>query len=126
MTDLQTGGTTGQVTDFELSPELAEVRQRARDFADAELRPNAADWDRKIQFPAEAVQKAAALGLLGITTPRAYGGTELGNLASCLVLEELNAACPSTGVTVSVHNSLLCSPLAKWGPRSRSSDSSRS
>lgn len=104
-----------QVGDFELNPELAAFRKTCRDFAERELRPNAAAWDKAAKFPADAVKKAAALGLLRITTPRAYGGTELGNVASCVMLEELNRCCPSTGVTVSVHNSLVCSPLAKWG-----------
>ena len=61
------------------------------------------------------VQKAADLGFLKVTTPKENGGSEMGNLASCIMLEEINAACPSTGVTVSVHNSLVCSPLHKWG-----------
>ncbi|MBI5852697.1 MAG: acyl-CoA dehydrogenase family protein, partial [Planctomycetes bacterium] len=104
-----------QVADFELSNELAAFRKTCRDFAERELRPNAALWDRETKFPADAVRKAAALGLLRVTTPRAYGGSELGNVASCVMLEEINRCCPSTGVTISVHNSLVSSPLAKWG-----------
>jgi alkylation response protein AidB-like acyl-CoA dehydrogenase len=104
-----------QVGDFELNPELAAFRKTCRDFAERELRPNAAAWDKAAKFPADAVKKAAALGLLRITTPRAYGGTELGNLASCVMLEEINAVCVSTGVTISVHNSLVNSLLGKWG-----------
>ncbi len=104
-----------QVSDFVLSPELQSFREMAREFSQRELAPQAAAMDAETRFPREAVAKAASLGLLKVTVPRAYGGTEMGNLASCLMLEELNAACASTGVTVSVHNSLVCSPLAKWG-----------
>ena len=105
----------GSVHDFELSPGLRELQQLARQFAQTELAPHAARWDAEAAFPTAAVRRAAELGLLRITVPRAYGGSELGNLASCVVLEEVNAACASTGVTISVHNSLVSSPLAKWG-----------
>ncbi len=122
MTDVQTdhaagvpGARSSQVVDFALSPELEAFRTRAREFAQSELAPHANDWDAHQTFPREAVAKAAAQGFLKITIPQAFGGTDLGNLAGCVMLEELNAACASTGVTVSVHNSLVCSPLAKWG-----------
>lgn len=108
-------GTTMGVVDFEPGPELVELRNRARAFAERELAPHAAAWDAQARFPAEAVAKAAAEGFLGITVPREYGGTDMGNLATCVLLEEINAVCPSTGVTISVHVSLVSSPLAKWG-----------
>ncbi|MHC5062443.1 MAG: acyl-CoA dehydrogenase family protein [Planctomycetota bacterium] len=103
------------IVDFELSTELKRLQADARDFAEKELAPYAADWDRKAEFPGEAVQKAAKLGLLRLTIPEKYGGLGQGSLASCVMLEEINAACPSTGVTISVHNSLFCAMLAKWG-----------
>lgn len=104
-----------QCTDFALSPALAEFQKSTREFAEKHVKPEAARLDLETRFPKEIVKQAAAAGLLKITVPKVYGGSELGNLASCIMLEELNAACPSTGVTVSVHNSLVCSPLAKWG-----------
>lgn len=104
-----------QIVDFDLSDSLAEFRDQARAFAEREVAPHAAEWDRETRFPKEAVQKAADEGFLKITVPTEYGGSMLGNLASCVMLEEFNAACPSFGVTVSVHNSLVCSLLAKWG-----------
>jgi alkylation response protein AidB-like acyl-CoA dehydrogenase len=108
------GQTMPQVIDFELGGELARFRDEARAFAERELRPHAARWDREAEFPSGAVATAARAGFLRITVPKAHGGSDLGNLASCLMLEEFNAVCPSTGVTVSVHNSLVCSPIAKW------------
>lgn len=103
-----------QVRDFELSPELAAFRDKVHAYS-VELAAQAAAYDAEQRFPQEPVRKAAELGLLNITIPEAFGGTDLGNVAGCIMLEEVNAACPSTGVTVSVHNSLVCSPLAKWG-----------
>src|SRR5262249_4399009 len=113
----QTGGTraTAQCLDFALAPPLAEFQRISREFAEEHVKPHAAPWDAEGTFPSDVVVKAAELGLLKITVPKVYGGSELGNLASCVMLEEINAACPSTGVTISVHNSLVSSPLAKWG-----------
>lgn len=115
MTELQDLTNTPQVADFELSDTLKRFQDETRAFAQSELAPNANAWDKDQTFPREAIQKAADLGYLKITTPTEWGGTDLGNVASCIMLEELNAACASSGVTVSVHNSLVCSPLAKWG-----------
>jgi alkylation response protein AidB-like acyl-CoA dehydrogenase len=114
MTDTQ-ARSSAQVVDFELTPKLREFQERARAFAQRELRPHASHWDAQAAFPEAAVRKAAAAGFLAVMIPREHGGSELGNLASCLMLEELNAECASTGVTVSVHNSLVSAPLAKWG-----------
>jgi alkylation response protein AidB-like acyl-CoA dehydrogenase len=66
-------------------------------------------------FPTEIIRKAGELGFLGITIPEEYGGSLMGSLASCVMLEEINAACAATGVTVSVHISLFCAPVRKWG-----------
>ncbi|MEZ5990099.1 MAG: acyl-CoA dehydrogenase [Planctomycetota bacterium] len=103
------------MVDFELSEDQVLIRDTARDFADRELAPNAGRWDRDLIFPREAVEHAAELGFLGVTIPEQYGGSALGNVTLCVLLEELNRGCASTGVTVSVHNSLFCSPLVKFG-----------
>ncbi|MFQ5503287.1 MAG: acyl-CoA dehydrogenase [Planctomycetota bacterium] len=103
------------MVDFELDPETALLRDAARDFAEKELVPNASRWDKERRFPEEAIKKAAELGFLGMTIPEEYGGIQLGNLALCVLLEEINRGCASTGVTISVHNSLFCSPLVKFG-----------
>jgi alkylation response protein AidB-like acyl-CoA dehydrogenase len=103
-----------QVADFELSLQLHEFRDKVRGYARAHLLGKAAAWDAGKIFPREAVQAAARLGLLHVTVPKEYGGSDLGNLASCVMLEEINAVCPSTGVTISVHNSLVNSLIAKW------------
>ncbi len=106
---------SSQVVDFELSESLAEFQKTARAYATDHVAAGAGERDANAEFPRQAIQTAAEQGLLRITVPEEYGGSELGNLASCLMLEEVNAACASTGVTISVHNSLVCSPLGKWG-----------
>jgi butyryl-CoA dehydrogenase len=107
--------TEPQVTDFELSPELSAFQAEARRFSQEEVQPGAAQRDREQSFPGDLIKRAAELGFLKTSVPTEYGGSGMGSLATCLMLEEVNAACASTGVTISVHNSLFCSPLAKWG-----------
>jgi len=101
--------------DFTLNEEQALLRDMARDFADNELVPRATKHDREAKIDPDVLAKLSELGMLGLTVPEEYGGSALGNLALSLVLEELNRGCGATGVTVSVHNSLVCSPIAKYG-----------
>jgi butyryl-CoA dehydrogenase len=102
-----------QVVDFALSPELQRFQAEVRDYASRHL-DRAAEWDAETKFPRAAVDAAAALGLLRITVSKSHGGSQLGNVASCVMLEEINAMCPATGVTISVHNSLVNSLVDKW------------
>ena len=101
--------------DFELSEEQRMVRDMTREFAEKELLPRASKHDREARIDREIFAQLSELGLWGLTVPEEYGGTGLGNLALALVLEEINWACASTGITVSVHNSLGCSPIVKYG-----------
>lgn len=100
---------------FALGEELGMVRDAARDFADRELVPRATRHDREEKIEPAVFDLLSELGFWGLTVPEAYGGSEMGNLALAVLLEELNRGCASTGVTVSVHSSLVCSPLVKWG-----------
>jgi butyryl-CoA dehydrogenase len=102
-----------QVPDFQLTPQLVEFRDFVRDYAQKHL-GKAAVYDAETKFPRDAVQAAAKLGLLRTTVAKEHGGSAMGNLASCVMLEEINAVCVSTGVTISVHNSLVNSLLGKW------------
>ena len=102
-----------QVADFQLSPKLLEFQQKVRDYAKENL-GGAAEYDRETKFPRAPVEAAGKLGLLRTTVDEEYGGSAMGNLASCVMLEEINAVCVSTGVTISVHNSLVNSLLGKW------------
>jgi len=100
---------------FELDEELAMVRDTARDFADGVLAPLATKHDREESIADEVYQQLGELGFWGLTLPEEFGGAGMGNVALAVVLEELNRACAATGVAVSVHNSLLCAPLMKFG-----------
>jgi alkylation response protein AidB-like acyl-CoA dehydrogenase len=102
--------------DFELTEDLILVQETARQFADEVLAPGAQAIDRAEEFPwGKYWPKLAELGFLGLLIPEEHGGSGLGNLALSVVLEELNRACASTGVTVSVHNSLVSAPVVKFG-----------
>ncbi len=100
--------------DFTLDEELTMVRDMAREFAEQELAPRAAKHDRQESIDREVYERMTELGLWGLTVPEEFGGSGLGNLALSVVLIEINRACASTGVTLSVHNSLVGAPLRKF------------
>ncbi len=100
---------------FELSDEERMIQQTAREFADGEIAPVAAENDAKERFPEDIIKKLGELGFMGMLVPEEYGGAALGNFCLVLALEEINRVCASTGVTVSVHNSLVSSPIVKFG-----------
>jgi acyl-CoA dehydrogenase len=104
--------------DFELTEELLMVRDMARDFAVAELDPRARKHDLQCHIDEEVFGLIGELGFWGLTIPEQYGGAEMGSLELVLVLEELNRADASVGVTISVHNSLLGTPILKFGTES--------
>jgi len=104
--------------DLELPEELQLLQQTLRDYVRDHVAPHAAKYDESESFPEIPWQKAAELGLSAITIPEAYGGTGMGTLAASLVIEEISRVCPSTGVTLSVHNSLVCAPIAASGSES--------
>jgi alkylation response protein AidB-like acyl-CoA dehydrogenase len=93
-----------------LSPELLEQRREivslARDFAQREIAPHAAEWDRTKAFPRDVLGRLAELGFLGMRIPEQYEGLGLDLLTYLMVLEELAAADASITISLSVHNSL--------------------
>jgi len=105
--------------DFDLTEDLRMVRDAAREYADKWVAPGAAERDRTGEFPIEPFRKAAEYGFTGVAVPEELGGAGLGNQALSLVLMEVNRACASTGVTLSVHNSLCQAPLLKFGTESQ-------
>ncbi len=103
--------------EFQLTEEQQMVRDMARDFATNQLLPRARQHDEEGAIAPEVFEGLGELGLWGLTIGEEHGGSGLGNLELALVLEELNAGCASTGVTVSVHNSLLGSPIKRFGSK---------
>ncbi|HEU5179569.1 MAG TPA: acyl-CoA dehydrogenase [Candidatus Polarisedimenticolia bacterium] len=101
--------------EMELTSEHVTIRDMVRDFAEKEIAPHAAQFDRTREFPYENVKKCAELNLMGVMVPEEHGGSGLDTLTYTLVIEELSRACASTGVIVSVNNSLFCHPVEKFG-----------
>lgn len=101
--------------EFDLQEDHRLIRDMARDFAANELAPRATRHDREEQLDPDLFGMMGELGLFGLSIPEQYGGFDAGSLGLALVLEELNHACASTGVTVSVHASLVCTPIVKFG-----------
>jgi len=92
--------------DFELSDEHKQVRDVARQFAEAELGDRIAPYDERHEFPHEIVAKLAPLGFLGVLVPEEYGGSGLDYVSYALIVEELNRGDASVGITMWAHNSL--------------------
>jgi len=101
--------------DFKPTEEQLAVQQTARDFAQNEVLPKAAEIDREHRHPAELVKRMAELGFLGIAIPDQYGGSGFDNVSYVLAMEEISRACASTGVIMSVNNSLVCDPIYRFG-----------
>src|SRR5688572_19054221 len=91
------------------------VLKTARDFAQSEVLPKAAEIDREHRHPAELVKRMAELGFLGIAVPEQYGGAGLDHVSYVLAMEEIARACASTAVIMSVNNSLVCDPINRFG-----------
>jgi butyryl-CoA dehydrogenase len=100
---------------FALTEEQELLQRTARDFAQKEVAPKAAEIDKEHRHPAELVKRMAELGLLGIAVPDEWGGAGMDNVSYVLAMEEISAACASTGVIMSVNNSLVCDPIMRFG-----------
>ncbi|KQY56511.1 acyl-CoA dehydrogenase family protein [Nocardioides sp. Root140] len=105
---------------FELSREHEEFRRSVRDFAEAEIAPHVAQWDRDHHFPVDVVHKMGALGLFGLTAPEEYGGAGLapedGPFTSlCLAIEELGRVDQSMGITLEAGVGLGINPILTYG-----------
>ena len=100
---------------FDLTEEQQMVRDTARRFAETEIKPVAAKLDATHEHPAEICKKLAELGFLGIAVPEEYGGGGMDYVSYVLALIEISKACASTGVIMSVNNSLYCFPVMAFG-----------
>ena len=100
---------------MELSEEQLLIRETARQFAAEQLAPHAAEWDRTAHFPKEAVEAMGALGLMGMLVPPAYGGAGADHVAYALALIEIAAGDGSCSTIMSVHNSVACMPILRYG-----------
>jgi alkylation response protein AidB-like acyl-CoA dehydrogenase len=100
---------------YPLTTEHKMLRDAARDFAQKEIAPIAAEFDESGEFPSATVKKMGALGFMGIEVPEQYGGAEMDALAYVLALEEICKVDASHGVIMSVNNSLYCHGILQFG-----------
>ena len=101
--------------DLDLTEEQQLLERSVRDFAEAEVKPHAKEIDETGRFPLETFKKAAELGLTGVTVPENYGGAGMDHVSYAIVIEEISRVCASTGVILSVQNSLYCDPILRFG-----------
>lgn len=90
--------------DFHLTEEQKMIQQMARDFAEKELKPRAAEVDATRQYPLPVLKAMAELGMMGMNIPAEYGGSQTGVVGYSLAMTEIGKACASTAVTMSVTN----------------------
>ncbi|MGB5295309.1 MAG: acyl-CoA dehydrogenase [Thermoanaerobaculia bacterium] len=100
---------------IELSEEQRLLQDSVRQFADEVVRPRAKEIDETGEFPRQFFAQAGELGLAGVTIPEQYGGACMDPLSYSLVIEEISRVCASSGVILSVNNSLVCDPILKFG-----------
>ncbi len=104
--------------DFEPDAREREIQLSARAFAERDLAPGAAARDQSAAFPVEEMRRAAALGLLGINLPKAYGGLEAGMVATSLALQEIARADAAVAVTMAV-TSLVAEVIQRFGTQAQ-------
>jgi alkylation response protein AidB-like acyl-CoA dehydrogenase len=100
---------------LELSADQRALRDTLREFAEAEIEPHAAEWDRTATFPAAAIRKLGELGVMGLPLPEQYGGVGAGTLAFAVALEELARVDSSVAITVAASVSLGGAPILNFG-----------
>jgi len=100
---------------LELTEEQKLLQRTVREFAETEVKPLAKELDETGCFPRETFRKAAELGLTGVAIPEECGGAGMDHISYAIVVEEISRACASTGVILSVQNSLYCDPVYRFG-----------
>lgn len=98
---------------FEFNEEQLILQRMVHEFAEDRIKPLAAELDETGQFPSKIIKEMAELGLMGVAIPEKYGGAGMDNVCYVIAVEEISRACASTGVIMSVNNSLVCDPIHK-------------
>jgi butyryl-CoA dehydrogenase len=101
--------------DFGLSEEQKAWQKACHDFVSKEVLPNAQHVDETGEFNWDAVRKGAALGLLGLNIPEAYGGAQVDAVSAAIAIEELGWGCGSTALSLAAHNGLGTTPIVNYG-----------
>jgi alkylation response protein AidB-like acyl-CoA dehydrogenase len=101
--------------DFKPTDDQDLLRRSVREFAEAEIRPHVAEWDRDAHFPGELVPSLGRLGLMGIQIPERYGGSGLSAVDYCICIEELARVDPAVALSVAAHNGLCSAHILMFG-----------
>src|SRR5215831_15516198 len=101
--------------DLQLSEEQRLLQKTVSEFAQSEVRPRARELDETGHFPRDLFTKAGELGLAGVALPESAGGAGFDHISYTIVIEEISRCCASTGVILSVQNSLYCHPIHRYG-----------
>ena len=111
-----TAAAARSITTYSQLPEEHQmIHEMCRRFADEELAPNAREWDAKHEFPQQAMEQLAELGLMGLNVKEESGGTGLDAMSYAIAMEEISRGCASVGVIMSAHNSLYLYPIQAFG-----------
>jgi len=107
--------TRGSILDLQLTEDQLLLQKTVRQFAETEVQPRARELDETGHFPRDLFSKAAELGLTGVAIPENEGGAGFDHISYSIVIEEISRCCASTGVILSVQNSLYCDPIHRYG-----------
>jgi len=101
--------------DFRLNDEQEMIRSAVRELAVNDIEPIAKEIDAECRHPVETIKKLAEMGIMGMMVPEEYGGSGSDTISYAIAVEEISRVCGSTGIIVSVNNSLACYPIEKFG-----------
>lgn len=110
---------SGLLMRFGLEPEIEQLQELARRWAEADLAPVAEELDRSNSFPRKLWPKLGELGLMGLTIPEEYGGTDLGYLAHAIVVEEIARISPAIALSYTAHSNLCANQIQLNGTPSQ-------
>jgi butyryl-CoA dehydrogenase len=108
--------------EIELNEEQTLLRDTVRRFAEEVVAPRAKEIDETGEFPRDFYDRAGELGLAGVAVPEEYGGAGMDAVSYCLAIEEVSRVCATSGVILSVNNSLVCDPILKFGNEEQKKD----
>ena len=100
---------------FDLGEDIAMLRETLQQFTAAEITPHAGEIDRSDQFPMALWRKFGELGVLGMTVPEEYGGTNMGYLAHVVAMEEISRGSASVGLSYGAHSNLCVNQIMRNG-----------
>ena len=103
------------MTFLQFSDEQKMIRDMAKDFARKELRPHSERWDKEGWIDEAVITQMGELGLLGMNVPEQWGGANVDYVSYALAVEEISVGDGSVGAIMSIHNSVGCGPILKYG-----------